>query len=55
MLFSPTRLGGKKRLYLHLALGNELALEVEHQGADALGTVIDGEQVLLIGAHETPG
>jgi len=48
-MLGPPRLVRKIWLQMHLRLGHDVAVQVEQQGAHALGAVVDGEDGL--GGH----
>jgi hypothetical protein len=52
-LLGPAGLFGVVGLKLHLALGEQVALKIEQQRPNALGAVVDGQQVVFIAQDTT--
>ncbi len=48
VLFGPARMLRVVGLQLHLALAQQVALQVEQQGAHALGAIVDRQQIVLV-------
>ena len=49
LLFRPTGVGSPIGFQFHPGPGEDIALQVKQQRAHALGTVVDGQQQILVG------